>query len=52
MPPHDSDADMKIKLYGLLIDQLQKYNSILWQAPARSSTEAPEKLTLILISFS
>lgn len=25
--------DSQLKLYGLLVDQLQKYNSIIWQAP-------------------
>jgi hypothetical protein len=34
MPPHDSELNTEIRLYSLLIDQLQKYNSILWQAPA------------------
>ena len=26
-------ADNQIKLYGFLIDQLSKYNAIIWQAP-------------------
>jgi hypothetical protein len=34
MLPNDPHIEVKLKLYGLLIDQLQKYNSILWQAPA------------------
>jgi hypothetical protein len=34
MPPNDPHLDVKLKLYGLLIDQFQKYNTILWQAPA------------------
>ena len=30
----DQKSDDQIKLYGLLVDQLTKYNAIFWQAPA------------------
>jgi len=30
----DQKSDNQIKLYGLLVDQLTKYNAIFWQAPA------------------
>jgi hypothetical protein len=26
-------TDIRLRMYGLLVDQLQKYNSIIWQAP-------------------
>lgn len=30
----DKELENKIKLYNLLVDQIQKYNTILWQFPA------------------
>jgi len=33
MPDDTKFDDSKLKLYNLLVDQIQKYNAIIWQAP-------------------
>lgn len=33
MPEDITMDDSKLKLYNLLVDQIQKYNAIIWQAP-------------------
>ncbi len=33
MSPNIENIDKQIELYSLLVDQIQKYNSIIWQAP-------------------
>ena len=33
MSENTKPDDSQLKLYGLLVDQLQKYNSLIWQVP-------------------